>query len=193
MKTLPATLMPLAAAAMLAVMPAAAQVGPNAVRIGPPAADATRPQIGPSTQTPELAPWEKALRRFYEREKLLTPADPFARDERTVRGLYADPARKLGLPDQETPDALRPTVRPSETPALPGDIVGLDSNGDGAISEREYMEQRFRRRPVAPGPAAEARRRNIRGRVLSRFNGADIDGNGILSADELKGVIDPRF
>jgi hypothetical protein len=29
--------------------------------------------------------------------------------------------------------------------------------------------------------------------VLSRFNGADIDGNGILSADELKGVIDPRF
>jgi hypothetical protein len=187
MKTQPGMFLSvLAAIAVLATAPAAQ------AQIGPTDPFSKRPLVGPWEQLPDIAPWEKALRRFYEREKILQPVDPLAKTEGAARSIYADPAKKLGLPDQLSPDSLRPKS-PAVAPALPADILALDYNGDGGITRREYIEQRMRTRPIAPGPAAEARRRNVLGRVRSRFNGADTDRNGILSADELRAVIDPRF
>jgi hypothetical protein len=151
-----------------------------------------RPSVGPWQQTPDVAPWDAALRRFYERDKILDPVDPLARSERAARSIYESPAKKLGLPQQYSPDRLFQQQQQAEIPLSPG-IVALDANHDGGISRREYMEQKFRNRGVAPGPAAEARRRNVMGRVRARFNGVDQDGNGVLDARELRGVLDPRF
>lgn len=157
--------------------------------------------VGPSGQKPYVPPWDKALRRFYERElqrlnereKLLLRPDPYARSERAVRRLYDEYIRKLGLPENRPIQTDPAGTEPAAPPPLPDEVLALDSDHDGVVTRREYMEHRFRHRPVAAGPAIEARRRSYQGRASSRFNGVDRDGDDRLTTEELRGVRDPRF
>jgi len=174
--------------AALAAPAAHAQSG-----LPPPAPQHEQPRYGPRSQTPYAAPWEKALRRFYGRESARPLPHPYAEADRRLQRFFDDPIRRLGLPRNVLPEPPPGVLRPPPAPPLPSDVAALDRNDDGVVTRSEYMDDRIRYRGVAAGPAAEARRRSFTGRLRARFDGADRNRDGRLTADELRGVIDPRF
>jgi hypothetical protein len=82
----------------------------------------------------------------------------------------------------------------SSSPVSAIDITrhdGLDIDRNGSISRREYLIGRTRGGRVSR--FSPARQRHHQRRLESRFRAADQNRDGRITADELRGVRDPRF
>lgn len=140
---------------------------------------------------PRLLPLDRALKRFYERERRLFQANPLLDTAAMIRRLYRDPLRDLGFPENKAIKQSRRALEPEFTLVLPAGIAELDRDNDGVISRVEYI--RGRNRHLAAGPDSPLRREMILRRYAANFRRADIDGDGIVSAVELASGPEIRF
>jgi hypothetical protein len=140
---------------------------------------------------PRVAPLDQELRRFYERERRLFQANPLLNSAKMIRRLYRDPLRDLGFPENKAIKRSLEALEPELTLVLPAGIAELDRDNNGTISRIEYI--RGRNRHLAAGPDSGLKREMTLRRYAANFRRADIDGNGVVSAQELASAPEIRF
>ncbi|MGE0745459.1 MAG: hypothetical protein AB7K86_09430 [Rhodospirillales bacterium] len=105
-----------------------------------------------------------------------------------------DPMRRLGLPPvRDLRQAPAKAGTPSDQPPVYDGFDRLDRNGDGFVSEQEYMGARGRPPAVGLAPDAGQRYQRIDQSLNRRFRAADTDRDGRISVDESRGIGNRRF
>ena len=135
-------------------------------------------------QQPAPFPWERDANKFFNQglPKVDNPID------RNIK----ESLRKLGLPDQPSPDQGKEAEPEAEPPGLSQSVMPeLDSNRDGYVSRSEYFSSR-QRAPIV-GNQGTQRSLQRRERVDSRFRAADTNRDGRLSPEEIDGMEGRRF
>jgi hypothetical protein len=135
-------------------------------------------------QQPEPFPWERDANKFFNQgiPKVDNPLDRNFRES----------LRKLGLPDQPSPDQGRETEPEPEPPGLSRSVMPqLDGDRDGYVSRGEYFSSRQR----APMVGNQGTQRHLqrRERIDSRFRAADRNRDGRLSPAEIDEMEGRRF
>lgn len=135
-------------------------------------------------QQPAPFPWERDANKFFNQG--------IPRVENPIDRNIKESLRKLGLPDQPSPDQGREAEPEAEPPGLSQSVMPrLDSNDDGYVSRDEYFSSRQRVPTV--GIQGTQRYLHRRERLDSRFRAADRNRDGRLSPDEIDGMEGRRF
>jgi len=106
----------------------------------------------------------------------------------------ADPMRRLGMPPvRDLRQAPAKAGTPAGEPPIYDGFDRLDRNGDGFVSQQEYLGARSRPPAVGLAPDAGQRYQRIEQSLDRRFRAVDTDRDGRISADESRGIGNRRF
>ena len=142
------------------------------------ATGASAQQTSRSVDLPKPAkvkPWQKKL------NKSLRRPNPQRRLNKIRRSLRRDRGKSIGLPDHAKLKQPKKTTAPV---TLDPAVSHLDIDGDGAISRSEYIQGRSRLSHLGIGPSRTNERRAQR--LRSQFRRTDLNGDGKVTADELR-------
>lgn len=124
------------------------------------------------------AAWRKPV------DKLYRPANPQNDIDRAKRVIFGDPAKKIGLPSHGINRPKAPEAPVVEPVTLDPAVSHLDRDGDGSVSQSEYLQGRSRL--TSPGIKGDRARQRRAQRLRSQFRSTDLNGDGKVSPEEMQ-------
>jgi len=143
------------------------------------------PKAAKTVKRAKVESWQDAIKKLYP------SANPQSDVDKAKSSLYRDPGKAIGLPKNPIIHPTSPTAPAVAPVTLDPALSALDSDGNGSISRKEYLQGRTR--IMSPGVRTNRLSQRQAQRLKSQFRRTDLNRDGVVTAEELQASGGGRF